>query len=144
MTPADQAICAALAVEHGVIYGYGMVSAHSRWDVNDLVAAAMREHRDRRDAVISMLTARGVTAPVAAAGYQLPIAVTNPSEAAQLAVRMENDTAVAWRAVLEQAQTTEDRTVAVTALTDSAVTAARWNTVLGVTPISVAFPGGSE
>lgn len=144
MTPADQAFCAALATEHGVIYGYGMVSAHSRLDVNDLVAAAMREHRDRRDAVISMLTARGVDAPVAAAGYQLPIPVTNPTEAAQLAVRMENDTAVAWRAVVELAQTAEDRAFALAALTDSAVTAARWNAVLGVTPLSRPFPGGSE
>lgn len=40
MSPADQALSDALAVEHGVIYGYGMVSAHSRLDVNDLVRGA--------------------------------------------------------------------------------------------------------
>jgi hypothetical protein len=51
---------------------------------------------------------------------------------------------VAWRAVLEQATSTEDRTFAVTALTESAVTAAKWSTLLDVWPVTVAFPGGAE
>jgi len=51
---------------------------------------------------------------------------------------------VAWRAVLEQAASTQERGFAVQALTQTAVTAARWNSVLGVAPITVAFPGGSE
>jgi hypothetical protein len=32
----------------------------------------------------------------------------------------------------------------VAALTECAVTAARWSRVLGTSPITVAFPGGSE
>jgi hypothetical protein len=32
----------------------------------------------------------------------------------------------------------------VAALTECAVTAARWSRVLGISPITVAFPGGSE
>jgi hypothetical protein len=51
---------------------------------------------------------------------------------------------VAWRAVVEQATTTEERGFAVQALTQTAVTAARWSKVLGVAPITVPFPGGSE
>jgi hypothetical protein len=54
---------------------------------------------------------------------------------------MEKDTEVAWRAVIEQAQTPEDRKFGVTALTQSAVLTARWNQVLGVNPITTAFPG---
>ncbi|HEX9499323.1 MAG TPA: DUF4439 domain-containing protein, partial [Mycobacterium sp.] len=50
----------------------------------------------------------------------------------------------AWRAVLEQATDEQDRAFAVTALTQCAVTAARWSRVLGISPITVAFPGGSE
>jgi uncharacterized protein DUF4439 len=142
--PADGALFDALATEHSVIYGYGLVSAHSTPDVNDLVAAAMAEHRDRRDAAIAMLGGRSVVAPSPAAGYQLPLDVDNPTEAVTLAVRMEKDTAVAWRAVLEQATSDQDRAFAVTALGESAVTAARWNQVLGVWPITVAFPGGNE
>jgi uncharacterized protein DUF4439 len=134
----------AVATEHGVIYGYGLVSAHSTPDDNDLVAAAMREHRQRREAAIAMLEGRGVDPPLPAAGYQVPTQVDNPTDAANLAVRMEEDSAVSWRAVLEQATTSEERTFAVKSLTQTAVTAARWSKVLGVWPITVAFPGGSE
>ncbi len=120
------------------------MSAHSTSDVNDLVSAALAEHRDRREGAIALLKARSVDAPLPAAGYQLPMTVDNPTEAANLAVRMEEDAAVAWRAVLEQATAQQDRTFAVTALTQCAVTAARWSRVLGTSPITVAFPGGSE
>ena len=145
--PADAGAAAlfdAVTTEHAVIYGYGLVSAHSTPDVNDLVSGAMSEHRDRREAAIEMLAGRAVEPPLPAAGYQLPTAVDNPKDAANLAVRMEEDSAVAWRAVLEQATTTEQRAFAVKALTQTAVTAARWSRVLGVWPITVAFPGGSE
>lgn len=134
----------AVAAEHAVIYGYGLVSAHSTPDDNDLVSTAMAEHRERREGAIAMLEARSVDPPLPAAGYQLPMQVDNPTDAAKLAVRMEEDTAVAWRAALEQATTGEQREFAVKALTQAAVTAAQWNTVLGIQPVTVAFPGGSE
>lgn len=137
----DAALAAALTTEHSAIYGYGMVSAHSTLDVNDLVADALHQHRGRREQVVTMLTQRSATAPVAATGYHLPMPVNNPTDAAQLAVRMEHDTAVAWRAVLEQAETSEDRAFAASALTQSAVLAARWNQVLGLWPLTEAFPG---
>ncbi|GFG76441.1 ferritin-like domain-containing protein [Mycobacterium botniense] len=141
---ANAALRDALATEHATIYGYGIVSAHAQPGVNDLVATALEQHRQRRDHVIELLAARSVPAPIAAAGYQLPIPVNTERDAARLAVRMENDCAVAWRAVIEQAQTPPDRAFGVTALTQSAVLAARWNQVLGAWPITTAFPGGSE
>jgi len=141
---ADAALFDAIATEHATVYGYGLVSAHSTPDVNDLVSAAMAEHRDRREGAIALLKARSVDPPLPAAGYQLPMEVDNPTDAANLAVRMEEDAAVAWRAVLEQATDEKDRTFAVTALTRCAVTAAKWSRVLGISPITVAFPGGSE
>lgn len=142
--PADRALFDAVATEHGIIYGYGLVSAHSTADDNALVSAAMAEHRDRREAAIVMLDARSVPAPLPAAGYQLPIPVFNPTDAANLALRMEQDATVAWRAVLEQATSGEDRAFAVTALTQSAVTAAQWRAQLNAWPVTVAFPGGAE
>ena len=141
---ADGALFDALATEHATIYGYGLVSAHSIPDVNELVSSSMREHRERREATIAMLESRFLDAPLPAAGYQLPMEVDNPTDAANLAVRMEEDAAVAWRAALEQATNEQDRRFAVTALTQCAVRAARWSRVLGVSPITVAFPGGSE
>jgi hypothetical protein len=140
----DAALFDAVACEFGIIYGYGLVSAHSTPDVNDLVSNALAEHRERREAAIAMLTARSVAAPQPAAGYQLPMAVDNPTDAANLALHMEQDSAVAWRAVIEQATNGEDRAFGVTALSQSAVEAARWSQVLGVSPITVAFPGGNE
>jgi hypothetical protein len=134
----------AVATEHSVIYGYGVVSAHSSPDENDLVADAMAEHRERREAAIATLAARSIAPPLPAAGYELPMAVDDPKDAAKLAIRMEHDSAVAWRAVLEQSTTGDERAFAVKSLTQTAVTSARWNQVLGVWPLTVAFPGGSE
>jgi Domain of unknown function (DUF4439) len=70
--------------------------------------------------------------------------VDSPADAARLALRMEEDDAVAWRAVVEQATQEQDRAFAVGALTECAVTAAQWRRRLSVAPITVAFPGGSE
>lgn len=134
----------AVNTEHGVIYGYGLVSAHSTPDENTLVAEAMAEHRARREAAIAMLTARSVTAPPPAAGYRLPSPVNDATDAANLAIQMEQDAAVAWRAALEQATTADVRTFAVTALSEAAVTMARWRQVADAWPVTVPFPGGSE
>lgn len=142
--PGDAALFDAVAAEHGVIYGYGVVSAHSNPAANWLVSTAMREHRARREWAIATLTERGVTPPLPAAGYRLPMDVDDPVEAAQLALRMEEDTAEVWRAVLEQATSGDDRAYAVTALSEAAVTAARWRTRLGVQPVTVPFPGGED
>ncbi len=138
------ALSDALAIEHSTIYGYGIVSALTPPSVNDLVLEALLQHRQRRDEVIAMLAARKVTPPVAAAGYQLPMLVGSGADAARLAVRMESDGATAWRAVVEHADTADDRAFATTALTQSAVMAARWNRALGAWPITATFPGGNE
>ncbi|OBA81695.1 hypothetical protein A9W99_13315 [Mycobacterium sp. 1164966.3] len=134
----------ALTIEHSTVYGYGIVSALSPPGVNELVVEALLQHRQRRDDVIAMLAARKVTPPVAAAGYQLPMLVASAADAARLAARMENDGATAWRAVIEHADTADDRAFASTALTQSAVMAARWNRVLGAWPITSSFPGGND
>lgn len=142
--PADGALFDAVATEHATIYGYGIVSAHSTPEDNYLVSLSMAEHRERREAALAMLEERSIAGPLPAAGYQLPMDVETPTDAAKLAVRMEEDAAVAWRAVVEQATSERDRAFAVTALTQCAVAAARWTRVLGVSPVTVAFPGGSE
>ena len=140
----DAALYDAVAAEHAIIYGYGLVSAHSPPDINYLVADAMAAHRKRREASVATLTAHSVPTPLAALGYQLPFPVKSSTDAAKLAVQMENDAAVAWRAVIEQAATDQDRAFGVAALTQSAVLAAQWKKVLGSWPITEALPGGSE
>lgn len=140
----EKALADAIAAEHATIYGYGFVSAHSTTDLNDFVSDCLAEHRARREAAIAMLSSRSVTAPVAAVGYQLPRAVNNVMDAAALAVQMEDDDAVAWRAVLEQSQSSTDRAFAATALTQCAVRAATWRHVQNAWPMTVPFPGSSE
>lgn len=134
----------AVVAEHAAIYGYGVVSAHSLPTRNDLISEAIAEHRERRERAVALLTERSVKVPLPAIGYQLPMIVNTPTNAARLAVRMENDCAVAWRAVLEQTDSAQDREFAGTALTQCALMAARWRQVLGGWPVTEAFPGGSE
>jgi hypothetical protein len=140
----EKALADAIAAEHATIYGYGFVSAHTTPDLNDLVSECLEEHRARREAAIAMLSSRSVAAPLAAVGYQLPRVVKNSNDAAALAVKMEDDDAIAWRAVLEQAQSSTDRAFAATALTQSAERAATWRHVINIWPMTVPFPGGNE
>ena len=141
---ADAAMYDAIAVAQASIYGYGIVSAHSTPDLNYLVASSMAAHRKQREQALAMLQARSVDAPLPAAGYELPMEVDNPTDAANISVRRAEVSAVACPAVAEHAAVEEERAFAVSALTDCAVRAARWTRVLGTTPITVAFPGGSE
>jgi hypothetical protein len=147
-SPDQAALFDAVAAEHAAIYGYGMVSAHSLPTRNELVSEALAQHRERREAALALLGERKITAPLPAAGYQLPMVVDSPTDAAKLAVQMEMDCAVAWRAVLEQAREgtdgEKDRSLGLTALTECAVMAARWRKVLRAWPMTEAFPGGSE
>lgn len=140
----NAALCDALTVEHSTIYGYGIVSALCPASLNNLVIEALGQHRQRRDDVIAILSARRVPAPVPAAGYQLPIVVGNAADAARVVVRMESDCMTVWRAAIEKADTADDRAFSSLALTQSAVMAARWNRALNAWPLMTSFPGGNE
>lgn len=142
--PAAGALFDAVATEHATIYGYGVVSAHSTPELNYLVSAAIAEHRARREAAIALCGQHGVDAAVPEAGYQMPFEVDTPADATNLAVQMEEDTAEAWRAVVEQATDAGVRAFGVAALTEAAVTAAQWRAVRGDPTVTTAFPGGSE
>lgn len=142
--PGPAALFDALAAEHAAIYGYGLVSAHVMPDENELVSESLAQHRDRREAAVALTNEQSVKAPLPAAGYQLPMVVSNAKNAAKLAVRLETDCAMAWRAVLEQTDTDKNREFGTTALTQCAVLAARWRAVLGAWPVTEAFPGGNE
>ena len=144
------ALADALAAEHAAVYAYGVVAAFALASRREAVAAATRAHATRRDALTDALTDDGATAPLSAPGYALPAAVTDAVTAMRLAVTLEDDTALAWRSVLERSDPVsaspaprafEVRTTAVTALTDCAVRAAGWRLVLGTAPATRAFPG---
>jgi len=104
----------------------------------------------RADAVNGALVAAGAIAPVSEPGYLMPLAVTDPVTATQLAVIVETDTAVAWRSVLERSDPSTEgvpagsfdvRATAVAGLSDCAVRATGWRVALGTVPATTAFPG---
>ena len=91
-----------------------------------------------------MLRARSVDAPLPAAGYQLPIPVDNPTDAANLAVRMEEDAAVAWRAVDRAGERRARARIRGQRADGLRGQGSPVEPRSGTTPITVAFPGGSR
>ena len=139
--PEQQALIDALDAEYAAVFAYGIVGAFSNPDRANLVAANAAAHRARRNATIDALTAASITAPEPQAGYTVPFPVIDPISAAQLAATVEADTAVAWRSVIERAQSEHTRGVGIDALTEAAVRLANWRAILGTAPPTVPFPG---
>lgn len=137
----QQALVDALRAEHAAVYAYGLIAAFANPTRIGQVSADAAAHRARRDATADALVSASVTPPGAEPGYTVPFPVTDPISAAQLAARVEADTAVAWRSVIERAQSEHTRGVGVDALTESALRLANWQVVLGVMPPTTAFPG---
>lgn len=142
--PGDVALATALSGEHAAIYAYGLISAHTLPENNQLVSICFSEHRQSREDAIAKLRDRSIAAPIAAAGYKLPFGVDTPAEATKLALQIESDSATAWRGALEQADNAEDRGFAVRMLTGASIRLARWRTVAEMVPASEPFPGGTE
>ncbi|MGW1741907.1 ferritin-like domain-containing protein [Nocardia sp. NPDC001965] len=137
----QQALRDALDAEYAAVYAYGLIAAHTSPEQRRTVNEHTAGHRARRDATADLLTAGGGDAPPADPAYTVPVEVTDPASAAQLAVLVETDTAVAWRAVVERATTANTRRTAVEALTESAGRRAVWQAATGIAPATVAFPG---
>ncbi|MFI6849995.1 ferritin-like domain-containing protein [Kitasatospora sp. NPDC050467] len=128
----------ALSAEHAAIYGYGVVGARlpddqQRTDARTAYAA----HQTRRDAWQRLLGGAGATPSAAAAGYQLPFAVSDAAGAGRLAAHIETRLTAVY-ADLVAAVTGTQRTTAADALRECALRARRW----GAAP--TAFPGLPE
>jgi Domain of unknown function (DUF4439) len=137
----NEQLSAALAAEEAAIYAYGLIGVRLSGEGDRTEArTAEQVHRDRRDALVSRLAQLNASTAPAPAAYELPFAVTGRASALKLAIHVEDGVAAAWRAVLPVTENA-DRTMALSALTDSAVRATRWRRMAGVTPITLPFPG---
>jgi aspartate/methionine/tyrosine aminotransferase len=136
-----RALTDALNAEYGAVYAYGVIAAYASPERARLVAEHTAAHRARRDATVDALALGGATVPPPDAAYTVPFPVTDPIPAARLAVTVESDTAVAWRAVVERAASMAIRRAGVDALTEAAVRLATWQSILGADPPTIAFPG---
>jgi uncharacterized protein DUF4439 len=137
----NAALSEALAAEHAAVWGYGVVGAALDPTAQASAGASETAHRDIRDQVITLLAGRG-TAPVGAQGaYALPFPVLSATDAAALAVVLEDGVAAAWVRVLDQSVERSTRELAVGALTATEGRAVGWRTAAGQTPVTSAFPG---
>ncbi|MFD3506973.1 ferritin-like domain-containing protein [Nocardia sp. NPDC058666] len=141
MTEQRTALQNALDAEYAAVYSYGVIAAYANTDRSRLVAEFTAAHRARRDATIELLEADGTAPEAPAAAYDPPAPVDDPIPAAHLAVSVETDCAAAWYAVVENATDKSVRATATEALTEAAIRRARWQSILGTSPWTVAFPG---
>ena len=139
MSRAMDALTAALVAEHAAIYGYGVLGAHLSGAALGQAQQAEAAHRGRRDHLLVLLTAAGVDPPAPAVAYTVPFPVTDPASAQRLAVQLEERTAAIWRVALGPTSG-EQRKIALDALLDTALRAARWRRASGTEPGTVPLP----
>src|SRR4051812_37014307 len=137
----NAALRTALAAEHAAIWGYGVVGAALDADAQGVAAVSETAHRDVRDRVVGLLAERGADPVDAQGAYDLPFAVLAATDAAALAVVLEDGVSSAWVRVLDQAVERTTRELAVGALTAAEVRAVGWRASAGQFPTTRAFPG---
>ncbi|MDP9093710.1 MAG: ferritin-like domain-containing protein [Actinomycetota bacterium] len=148
MSGLAQAWAAGIAAEHRAVFGYDLLGPR----LGDATTVALARtcqgaHEAQRDAATARLVAAGGTPPAPLADYPELYPVSTPQAAKQLAVRLEQDAATAWRFAYGVAAGTRGalsdqlRTSAQAALTGSAVRATQWRIVSAAPVPTVAFPG---
>lgn len=135
------ALQGALAAEHAVIWGYGVVGAVATGDLLGRVRVAQEAHRTRREETLASLRALGEVPVEPEASYELPFDVRDVPAGLRLAAQLEDGCAAAWRYVLGQTDDADLRATALAALVACAVQAVRWRREAGVSPATLAFPG---
>jgi hypothetical protein len=136
----EQSLLRALVeAEHAAVYGYGVLGARLDTATRRVAVTAYDVHRARRDRAVDALQARGGTAPVPLPAYD--VTVPDRAAALALAVRLEEGVGQRWRDLVGGTDDRELRQVAVAALQETAVRAARWRRLAGITPVTVPLPG---
>ena len=125
--------------EHAAIYGYGVLGARLAEPLRTDAREADDAHRVRRDELATLLRARRTAVPPTQAAYD--VQASQQADALALAVRLEEGMALRWRDLVGGTDDRALRTVGISALTDTAVRAARWRRALGRRPGTVALPG---
>ncbi|RDG34977.1 DUF4439 domain-containing protein [Streptomyces corynorhini] len=136
-TRALAAAQAALAAEHAVVYGYGVVGGRIDDARRAEATTAHAAHRVRRDALARTVRDLGGRPAAAAAAYALPFAVPDAPAAVRLAAELEDRVAGAYADLVRAAEGPLRREAA-GGLREAAVRAVRWRGG------GVAFPGLAE
>ncbi|HSY15063.1 MAG TPA: ferritin-like domain-containing protein [Jatrophihabitantaceae bacterium] len=146
----------ALATEQAADFGYSALGPKLADPAQEAMARTNQlAHQQLVVDTSAQLDAAGQTPVPPEADYQLPFPVTDAASARQLALRLEEASATAWRyvvAIAASATTSATlpstsislnqlRGLAVTALSDSAVRAVSWRRLVTPANPSVPFPG---
>jgi hypothetical protein len=135
------ALRAALAIEHQVIYGYGVVGAHVHGRLQTSARDALTAHEERRDRLVRQIQRRGGRPPVAAPAYALSTPVDDGVTAARLGAQLEAAAAGAlWDVIAASERQSEDRRLGVSWLAESTRLLDQWRLVAGAQDL-VALPG---
>jgi hypothetical protein len=138
---------AALAAEHRAVFGYSVLGPHLHGADQALAVACSDAHEQLRDRTEAAIQAAGAVSVPPAADYPDLYPVSSVAAARQLAVRIEDDCAAAWRyayfvaASASTAQARHVRAVAQTSLSTSAIRGTKWRLVIDPAHATVAFPG---
>jgi hypothetical protein len=139
---------AAYAAEEQAVFGYGLLGPYLPTPAQtSLALSCMSAHHSLRDATGAALQDAGHTPQPPPADYPQLYPVSVGTTAIELALRLEQDAAIAWRYLYAEAaasrstQATTLRASAQAALTASAVRALQWRRILTPTAATVAFPG---
>ena len=115
MTEKD-ALQAALAGEHAAMYGVGVAGGKLAGARFAQATAAFEEHRRRRDQLTDLVIQNGGTPVAAEPAYDLPQAVTDAASATALVLLIERRLSVVYADLVEAAEQTPVRTLAIQAL----------------------------
>jgi hypothetical protein len=132
-------LTAVVEAEHAAVYGYGVLGARLDDATRRIAVQAYDVHRSRRDRAVAALAARGVDAPVPLPVYDVTVA--DRAAALALAVRLEEGVGQRWRDLVGGTDEPDLRPLAVSCLSETAVRAARWRRLAGLTPVTVPLPG---
>jgi hypothetical protein len=140
------ALQAALAVEHQVVYGYGLVGARMPRRVTEVTREECVErldgHRLLRDEIAALVRSTGATPVAGAPAYTLPFPVAREPDAARLAIVLEDASAgVLWDVIETSAADSVARRTAVAGLVEAARWAARWRASTWTGGADPALPG---
>lgn len=131
----------ALAAEHAVVWGYGVVGGKVGEELLQQVREVDAVHRTRRDTTAALLGRYGGEPVPTEPSYALPFPVTDRRSALRLAVHLEEGATAAWRYAVAATDDRAVRRVALAATADAAVRATRWRILVPVTPATLPFPG---
>lgn len=128
-----------LAAEHAALFGYGLLGGALSAGVSDAPPAvasvsSYNAHRDRRDALVELITAGGREPAPPQAAYEPPFPVAGLPSARRLARYLEARCATVYARAIA-ATTGQSRLFVSSTLVDCAVRGARWGTP------PAAFPG---